>query len=327
MRSVHGQGGGDSGSSARSGGVRIRSIKPEWLEDERLALASPVARVMSVALITLADDEGRGRGNLTTLGGRVFPGSANPREDSAKALEELARLRYVVLYESDGQSYFQIRNWAKHQRVDRPTPSRIPAPPDGNEETVAIPTTLTPLANLRESSRTLGEASGTFAPDLGPRIMDLGSGSRDMSESAPPPLGPDKPDPSDSVRLVFDAWLSEHVDPAHHAKCKLNGKRKALIKARLRERYTPDQLIAAIRGVKNSRWHMGENDEGRRYTGLETILRDGAQVEKFESLPPSSPSAARKRGVAPAVSHEAFEASYDPQRDDPELAWRETANA
>jgi hypothetical protein len=33
------------------------------------------------------------------------------------------------------------------------------------------------------------------------------------------------------------------------------------------------------------------------------------------------------KGVAPPTSHADFEASYDPERDDPDLAWREAANA
>ena len=50
--------------------MRIRTIKPEWLEDERLALASPPARVMSVALICMADDFGRGRRAVTWVARR-----------------------------------------------------------------------------------------------------------------------------------------------------------------------------------------------------------------------------------------------------------------
>jgi hypothetical protein len=305
---------------------RIRTVKPEWLEDERLSLASPLARVMSIALITLADDEGRGRGNATMLGGRVFPGSENPREDSARALAELVKARYVVLYEAGGQSYFQIRNWAKHQKVDKPTPSRLPAPPpEGENETPIIPATLTPLANPRESSREVGDASGKFQTDLGPRTVDQDRGPPLSSESETPPSGPDKPDP---VRQVFDAWLEELVDPAQRGKCKLNAKRKATIKARLRE-YPPERLIAAIRGVKLSRWHMGENPDGRRYTGIETILRDGAQVEKFEALltDPPQPRAVHGRGPAPPMSHDLFAQKYDPERDDPDLAWKEPAHA
>ena len=40
---------------------RIRSIKPEWLEDERMVMASSDARVLSIALILMADDYGNGR--------------------------------------------------------------------------------------------------------------------------------------------------------------------------------------------------------------------------------------------------------------------------
>ncbi len=105
---------------------RIRSVKPEWLEDE-LALASLEARVLSVGLILMADDYGNGRAHPTLLASRVFP--ANPRETLANALEELRRLRYVTLYEVEGQQYFSIRNWSKHQRVDKPGKAIIPGPP------------------------------------------------------------------------------------------------------------------------------------------------------------------------------------------------------
>lgn len=103
---------------------RIRSIKPEWLDDEALAMCSSDARVLSVALITLADDYGNGRANSIMLAGRVFPGKS--RETLGKAIEDLARIRYVVLYEVDGQHYYSIRNWSKHQRVDHPGKPKVP---------------------------------------------------------------------------------------------------------------------------------------------------------------------------------------------------------
>ncbi len=284
--------------------MRIRSIKPEWLEDERLALASPIARVMSIALITLADDEGRGRGNPVTLGGRVFPGSENPREDSATALGELARLRYIVLYEVDGQAYFQIRNWTKHQRVDKPTPSRLPAPPaDDCRENTIVPTTLTILAKVREDSRGVANDSGTFAPDLGPRTVDQ---DQDQDRKSAGALSSESGTPTpDPVQEVFNTWLEEHVSPDQRAKCKLNAKRRALIRARLRE-YPLPRLQDALRGAKRSAWHMGQNPEGRRYTGLQTLLRDGEQVEKFEALLSAPVRPATQPGVMrpPSPDHE-----------------------
>lgn len=136
---------------------RIRTIKPEWLEDEKLAMASSDARVLSIAILLLADDYGNGRANEVQLCGTVFPGVIrdNPRdarETLAKALEELARLSFVVLYEVDGQHYFHVRNWEKHQRVDHPGKPRVPGFTEGN----------TTLWNFRES---LGNSSASLAPD------------------------------------------------------------------------------------------------------------------------------------------------------------------
>lgn len=116
---------------------RIRTVKPEWLEDELLAAASDAARVLSVALLLIADDHGRGRASPATLATEAWryemerDDGANAPEVLAKAsraLRELIEMRYVVLYEVNGQRYFEIRNWKKHQRVDRPSAPRVPAP-------------------------------------------------------------------------------------------------------------------------------------------------------------------------------------------------------
>lgn len=104
---------------------RIRTVKPEWLDDERLALASSDARVLSIALILLSDDFGNGRASLPLLAGRVFPGKL--LETLESALAELTGW-FVELYSADGQQYFHIRNWTKHQKVDKPGKPRVPAP-------------------------------------------------------------------------------------------------------------------------------------------------------------------------------------------------------
>jgi hypothetical protein len=90
---------------------------------------------MSIALILLADDYGRGRANHSWLGGQVFPSKDDATELVAEALRELTEMRYVILYHVRGQSYFEIRNWGKHQRVDKPGKPRVPPP--GEEQTEA----------------------------------------------------------------------------------------------------------------------------------------------------------------------------------------------
>jgi uncharacterized phage protein (TIGR02220 family) len=107
------------------GAVRIRTIKPEWLEDEKLVVASSDARVLSVALILLADDYGRGRGHPARLGSRVFPADPGRGQD---ALDELVSLGFTRLYVVRDQTYFEIVNWERHQRVDRPGKPHVPPP-------------------------------------------------------------------------------------------------------------------------------------------------------------------------------------------------------
>lgn len=105
---------------------RIRSIKPEWLEDELMMGCSACARVLSIGLILLADDYGNGRAHPALLRSRTLPLST-PSEFAA-AMDELVEIRFVSIYDVDGQRYFSIRNWAKHQRVDKPGKPRVPAP-------------------------------------------------------------------------------------------------------------------------------------------------------------------------------------------------------
>lgn len=154
---------------------RIRSVKPEWLEDERMALASDAARVLSIALLLLADDHGNGRANRVVLAAHVFPGAHTDKLDAA--LRELTDvIKFVELYEVDSQSYFHIRNWAKHQRVDHPGKAQVPGPPTVSEKPRRVSRrSRDGLANIPENGAKEAEA-------LAPRAI-------------PSPPFPSDPDP------------------------------------------------------------------------------------------------------------------------------------
>lgn len=109
--------------------MRIRTIKPEWLDDEQLAACDDTARLLSVALILLADDHGNGRAAPMFIAGRVWMYHGADRLERAKAgLEQLADTGFIQLYEVRGQLYYAITNWKKHQRVDKPSKPHVPAP-------------------------------------------------------------------------------------------------------------------------------------------------------------------------------------------------------
>lgn len=115
---------------------RIRTVKPEWLEDEHMAAASDEARLLSVGLILLADDHGNGRAHEMFVGSRVWP-YGDPHETLAKvsrAIRELSEMGFIKLYNVNNQAYFHIHNWKRHQRVDKPGRPRVPGPGEATSE-------------------------------------------------------------------------------------------------------------------------------------------------------------------------------------------------
>lgn len=110
--------------------ARIRTIKPEFWEDERLGRLSLLARFTFAGLISLADDEGRGRGSAQYLRSRLHAYAADVSLGQMEAaLQELQKAERVVFYEAGGDSFYWIPRFRDHQRIDKWTASKLPAPP------------------------------------------------------------------------------------------------------------------------------------------------------------------------------------------------------
>lgn len=104
---------------------RIRTIKPEFWSDEDLSGLPAETHMLAAALLNHADDEGYFNANPKLVKAVCCP----LREDSVsvhKSLELLSEVRYLrLLNGSDGKQYGQVMNFTKHQRVNRPTESKI----------------------------------------------------------------------------------------------------------------------------------------------------------------------------------------------------------
>jgi hypothetical protein len=114
--------------------ARIRSIKPELPQSESMGNVSRDARLTFIQLFTLADDEGRLRGNSRMLASLLFPyddGEDGRALTTGKDVEawmvELEREGCITRYQIDGAAYVQIANWLIHQKIDKPSKSKIPA--------------------------------------------------------------------------------------------------------------------------------------------------------------------------------------------------------
>ena len=102
--------------------ARIRSIKPEFWDDRKLAKrASRDARLLYIALWNLADEWGRLNGDPQWIKGQVFSYDDDLNADAiGKLLEELENpaLGAVIAYEADGDPYLFLPKLAKHQRLE-----------------------------------------------------------------------------------------------------------------------------------------------------------------------------------------------------------------
>jgi hypothetical protein len=170
---------------------RIRTVKPEMLEDEKTASLSHEAFRLFVGMILLADDHGNLRANEKQLDAAVF-WSRETREGLASVLRELRECGLVTIYTVRGQSYAHLCGWSKHQKIDRPSKPRVPTPAeaDSSESQDNINPRETLASDSRDPRETLDPRARAQDPDHDP---DHRPPTKDQEqETPPPPSGDDK---------------------------------------------------------------------------------------------------------------------------------------
>ena len=114
--------------------ARKRMIDPNFWRDEKVGELPFVDRLIFIGLWTCAEDNGAGRANPKLLKADILPyDDAFRISDFIKSLERLASLKLITLYEVNGQKYFYVNNFLKHQNINRPTPTNIPLPHEVRE--------------------------------------------------------------------------------------------------------------------------------------------------------------------------------------------------
>lgn len=109
-------------------------IDPNFWIDEKLGTCEPLARLTFMGLISQSDDEGRLNGHPALIKSLLFPydyGITTAQVD--EWLNSLHSKGLIQRYEVSGQSYISIPNFLKHQTINKPTRSKLPAPPIGNQ--------------------------------------------------------------------------------------------------------------------------------------------------------------------------------------------------
>jgi len=103
--------------------MRIRTIKPEFWQHPVMSRLPYDTRILALGLLNLADDEGYFSADPDYIRGAVLF-----REDSSnvrRMLDELSRSEWITLCGAPERPIGRVVNFRKHQRVDRPQPSRL----------------------------------------------------------------------------------------------------------------------------------------------------------------------------------------------------------
>ena len=153
------------------------------------------ARLLFILLWTIADDSGRLRGNSRLLASLLYPYDADAGNLLQGWLSELEGQGCLACYEIGGHSYIQIKNWADHQKIDKPSASKLPPFVESSRS----------LANIREVSSEEGKGKERKGKE----------GSRDDLPIGIPPLRPEVVlkmrelgflDPEFEATKFFDYW-------------------------------------------------------------------------------------------------------------------------
>jgi len=229
--------------------ARIRTIKPEFPQSESMGRVSREARLCFILLWTLADDAGRMRGNSRMLASLLYPYDDDAKKLIDKWLDELVGESCIERYKVAGEKFVQICSWMSHQKIDKPSPSKIPAPQKAKKEDSRG------FANSREGSAAdQGEEGkgkeGNNVPTV--RVDSQGeidpsgeSGEAGDGESPSPPPVDDEPyrvPPCD-----VDAVIAAYVEalPQMRQPAILTDSRRGYVTARWRDVCAADQLSKA----------------------------------------------------------------------------------
>lgn len=110
--------------------ARIRSLKPTFWTDLDVAGLSRDARLLTIGLISHADDAGRFIATATAISGTVFPHDELAAPVVRRWRDAVAETGIIEIYAVDGREYGHFPNWKKHQKIYKPSPSTFPSPPE-----------------------------------------------------------------------------------------------------------------------------------------------------------------------------------------------------
>jgi hypothetical protein len=217
--------------------ARIRSIKPEFWVSEQIAEFSTNARLTFVGLWNFCDDQGVHPAKQKTLKAELYPMDDITAAQVGEWVDELIRAGLVreFVAAGDGERYWHVTGWSRHQKIDRPS-CKHPGPP--SLEQAAIRRTL---ADASPNGLDEDSSNARRAPPPGvDRSGKEGSGEESRS------LKSRRRTPAPQTLLPPDFGISDRV--------RSWAKERSL--DRLEEHLEHFRLKAGAKGYKNADWDL-----------------------------------------------------------------------
>jgi hypothetical protein len=267
--------------------ARARNIKPKFFQNEELAEVPALGRLLFIGLWTICDFRGCLEYRPKRIRAQLLP---YDECDTESLLNNLEKSGFIQIYSVMGQRYIKIVTFERHQ---------------------------TPHKNERDA--------GTDLPDItekDPEIKDLNGieknpdkdGTTRASSLFPLPdtpiLNPDTPKPDSGQAIVVHADDPESKESKVEKKMAIikrifaywqevmctdsamDAKRQGYIEKALKN-YSPENVCEAIRGCAMTPHNMGINERNTKYNGLNVILKDADNIDRFIRTARANPNGAK----------------------------------
>ena len=174
--------------------ARIRTIKPDFWTDEKVVELSAFARLLFIGLWNFADDEGRMECSPKRIKMQILPADS---AEVPRLLEEIRALGLIDIYTVDGIDYLQVQGFAKHQKVDKRSPSKHPKKPVDGSKPAEVP----------RVPPTEGKGSGMEGKESIPSVITKTTAAPEPSAGVVPAdaVDPPPPAPNAAVAAAVDA--------------------------------------------------------------------------------------------------------------------------
>jgi hypothetical protein len=266
--------------------LRIRSLKPEFYDDEKIKAISRDARYVAIGLITRADDRGRQSNTLQVILGHIYPGGDVQPKQLERWLKEVVDVRFAREYTIGPFSYLWLPHFWRHQMINRPTESSLPPHPDDAYQHLPIKEAIKEYRSDHDREQLSEKITEKVPEFVSVDLTPPRAGARSapfLSQGSTNNQGEGKVDARE--REVFDAWVGATGRDA--TRTQFDAKRQRCIRKALAS-HGLDDCLAAVRNIGRDPWARGSNDRQKRFDDVKHALGDAERIERWRDWTPQT---------------------------------------